>query len=477
MLFTDPIFLFIFLPSLLALYFILPFKFKNGCLLAFSLLFYAWGESVYILVMLASIAFNFLMGLCIDKAVDGQCGTKRKGLLLLGIGGNLALLVYFKYAVLLFSSLGISTLANIDTSAIHLPIGISFFTFQAITYLVDLYRREIEVQKNIKDLALYICLFPQLIAGPIVRYATVAKALTSRVSTIDDIHYGVRRFIIGLAKKMLIANPMGYLADQIFILNNNEITTPLAWIGITAYTLQIFFDFSAYSDMAIGLGRIFGFHFPENFNYPYIAKSITEFWRRWHMSLSSWFRDYLYIPLGGNRAGQVRTYFNLFIVFALCGFWHGASWTFLAWGIYHGIFLIIERMGLGKLLEKLPHAVRHAYLLLIIMIGWVPFRAETFSQAQTFLMNMFSFNWPDDSLFPPARFIDNELLVIYIIGLIFCTPIHLVIKSAKQRLPTIKQWQQNVLNIISLCSLLALYVLSLMAISADSYNPFIYFRF
>ena len=472
MLFTDPIFLFIFLPGLLAIYFALPFRFKNGCLLLFSLLFYAWGEALYILVMLASIAFNFAMGLLIDRYP-----TKDKLLLLTGIGGNLALLVYFKYAILLFSSLGITTIANFDTQNIHLPIGISFFTFQAITYLVDLYRKEIEVQKNIKDLALYICLFPQLIAGPIVRYASVAKALKSRVSTVDDIHYGVRRFIIGLAKKMLIANPMGYLADQIFSLGDNEITTPLAWLAITAYTLQIFFDFSAYSDMAIGLGRIFGFRFPENFNYPYIAQSITEFWRRWHMSLSSWFRDYLYIPLGGNRAGKLRTYINLFVVFALCGFWHGASWTFLAWGVYHGTFLIIERMGLSQWLEKLPRALRHLYLLLVVMVGWVPFRAESFAQAQTFLTNMFTLNWPEHSLFPVSRFIDSEVIALYALGLLLCTPVHLGINRLASRWFSASPSQVHIANILSLCGLAGLYLLSLMAIGADSYNPFIYFRF
>ncbi|MGB5708663.1 MAG: MBOAT family O-acyltransferase, partial [Arenicellales bacterium] len=345
MVFSSVLFLFLFLPVVLLLYWVIPNKWRNSFLLIVSLTFYAWGEGLFVGIMLLSIAMNYVFGLAIER------GNARAGRLWVGIAvmANLALLGVFKYANFLvenintlFSSTGIQ-LITIDQ--IHLPIGISFFTFQAMSYVIEVHRRVMPAQTNLLNLGLYIALFPQLIAGPIVRYHDIAAQLKTRFVNAGQVAYGIERFVIGLGKKVLIANPMGAVADEIFALPPDSITATVAWTAVACYSLQIYFDFSGYSDMAIGLGRMFGFKFLENFNYPYISQSIQEFWRRWHISLSNWFRDFLYLPLGGNRRGPGRTYFNLLIVFLLCGLWHGASWNFVVWGLLHGSFLVLERIG------------------------------------------------------------------------------------------------------------------------------------
>lgn len=438
----------------------------------------------YVLLMLFSIAANWLVGLSIDKAKKrGESGRKA---LILGITINLLPLAFFKYGNFLTDNIN-SILSALDFGSValddvHLPIGISFFTFQAISYIVDIYRHEAEVQKNPVNLALYISLFPQLIAGPIVRYHDVAKEIIERRTTAADFRYGVLRFVAGLAKKVLIANNLGALADHIFSLPPGELSAGLAWLGLIAYTLQIYYDFSGYSDMAIGLGRMFGFHFLENFNYPYISRSISEFWRRWHISLSSWFRDYLYIPLGGNRVGLARNYFNLVMVFFLCGLWHGASWTFVIWGLYHGSFLVLERSPVGRLLEKLPSPIQHVYTLLVVMIGWVFFRSESIDQATEYLSALVNFSglpYLDARLFAAMN---TEFYLALAVGVLFATPL----------LPAVKNWLNNKLDCISsfgvivlkgsttaalMAWIVAMMVYSSAELMSGTHNPFLYFRF
>ncbi|MGD8338870.1 MAG: MBOAT family protein, partial [Desulfobacterales bacterium] len=380
MLFSSIIFLFQFLPLCLLLYFLAGKRLRNLLLLIASLVFYAWGESYYVLLMLVSILVNYLCGLMIDRYRGRQAA---RGFLIAAIAFNVLSISVFKYANFLVDNL--NTLLSqigagpIELAPIHLPIGISFFTFQAMSYAVDVYRRDAPVQRNPLNIGLYIALFPQLIAGPIIRYHDIAAQLIRRRVRLDDLSYGIERFVVGLGKKVLIANQVAIIADQVFSFPYETLTPGVAWLGVLCYTLQIYFDFSGYSDMAIGIGRMFGFHFLENFNYPYISRSIREFWRRWHISLSSWFRDYLYIPLGGNHRGPLRTYLNLLIVFFLCGLWHGASWNFVIWGLLHGLFLVIERLGFEKILNRWWSPLRYLYVMLVVCTGWVFFRAENLS--------------------------------------------------------------------------------------------------
>ncbi|MDX5322882.1 MAG: MBOAT family protein, partial [Exiguobacterium sp.] len=390
MLFSSTIFLFWFLPIVLILYYVSPRFLKNTVLLVASLLFYAWGEPIYTAVMLASIVMNYAFGLLVDNNRDNK--KKAKWLVAGMVAGNVLLLSVFKYTSFIIENVNAITGLELTDPKIPLPIGVSFFTFQAMSYVIDVYRKDGKVQRNPLDLALYISLFPQLVAGPIVRYQTVADEINDRKETMDDFASGIQRFVIGLAKKMLLANNAGYVADQIFSQNAGEMSMGLAWIGIIAYSLQIYFDFSGYSDMAIGLGRMFGFHFLENFNYPYISKSVSEFWRRWHISLGSWFRDYVYIPLGGNRGSAWKLYRNLAIVWILTGVWHGASWTFIAWGAYYGLFIMLERAFLGAWLKALPAPLAHAFTLFVVIIGWVFFRADDFPYALSYLSAMFNLN-------------------------------------------------------------------------------------
>ena len=420
MVFSSPIFLFVFLPLTLGLYYLLPRSAKNGFLLLASLVFYAWGEIFFVLVMLASLAFNYIFGRLIGTAEP----SRKRGYLVAGVVANLSLLAYFKYANFIVDNLQqLGWLAGVDWSDVHLPLGISFFTFQAMSYLVDVYRGENRAQKSLFNVALYIALFPQLIAGPIVRYHDIARQIRKRTIDLLLVNSGLQRFVYGLAKKVLIANPLGLVADEVFALSGGDLTTGTAWLGIACYTLQIYFDFSGYSDMAIGLGRMLGFRFLENFNYPYVSRSIKEFWRRWHISLSSWFRDYLYIPLGGNRVGGLRTYLNLLIVFCLCGLWHGASWSFVIWGMVHGFFLVAERLGGDKMIDRVWKPIRHLYTLFVVVMAWVLFRSSDITYAWGYYKAMFGFGNSESGVYEYFKYLNNEFLLVLLLGIVASTPL------------------------------------------------------
>lgn len=431
-----------------------------------SLLFYSWGEPKYILVMLASILINFFLG---QKIATG----KKKVYLVVAIVANLSILIFFKYAAFFVDNINILfEQPVIYVGDVYLPIGISFFTFQAMSYVIDVYRGETTPQTSLVDLALYISLFPQLIAGPIVRYHDINEQLKRRETNLVKFSSGVERFLIGLVKKVLLANNFAYIADTVFGYDADTLDTPLAWVGILAYTFQIYYDFSGYSDMAIGLGRMFGFNILENFNYPYISKSIREFWRRWHISLSTWFRDYLYIPLGGSRVIKVRMYLNLLIVFLLTGLWHGASWNFIIWGLFHGFFLVIER-AMPK--WRIPTFFGHLYALLIVIVGWVFFRAETLPQAIEYLQAMFYVEVGTD--FPNnVRFmVSKEIMWATILAILFAMPTR---KLIIDKFDTIRSDKFMSLAKASYrLALLAAFLVCLSYLAADTYNPFIYFRF
>lgn len=462
MVFSSVTFLFVFLPLFLAAYLLLPWR--NMVALLFSLLFYTWGEGVYVLLLLTTVFANYFFGRAITHM------TAKKLALGLGVAFNLCLLAYYKYFGFLINDVLSLQASNIDTP--HLPLGISFFIFQSISYLVDIYRKDATEAESFSDLALYIAMFPQLIAGPIVRYSNVAEALKHRRISIDDVRSGIALFILGISQKVLIANNVAGIADAVYAMELDKIDTATAWTGSLAYTLQIYFDFCGYSLMAMGIGRVMGFSFPRNFNYPYISKSITEFWRRWHMSLSSWFRDYLYIPLGGNRKGPLRTYLNLFIVFFLCGLWHGASWTFVAWGIFHGLVLIVERSGLSRVLEKVPAPLAHSYTLVLVIIGWVLFRAENFGQAQHFLITMFSIVPTVDSS-QLSSLVNNQSLAAILLGILFSAPL---LPWALGKLSNNSAWLK-LGNSLSISVSALLFFACTIHIMAGTYNPFIYFRF
>ena len=387
MVFSSLLFLFYFLPAVLAVYFIVPRRAKNVVLLLFSLFFYAWGEPVYIFLMLFSICMDYLLGLWMERAK--QAPGRAKKVLALAVVLNVALLGFFKYADFFVENLNALTGLAIPALQIPLPIGISFYTFQAMSYLIDLYRGDVPVQRNIISFGTYVSLFPQLIAGPIVRMRTVVGELADRRENFDDFSSGVKRFVTGLGKKVLIANTVGAVWSQISAMDIRELPVLTAWIGLFAFTFQIYFDFSGYSDMAIGLGRMFGFHFLENFDYPYISKSITEFWRRWHISLSSWFKEYVYIPLGGNRKGIPKQIRNILIVWLLTGFWHGASWNFVAWGLYFGVLLIVEKLFLLRFLKKLPAFFQHVYTMLLVMLGWAIFSFDSLGNGIAYIRALF----------------------------------------------------------------------------------------
>ncbi len=471
MVFASPIFLFLFLPLTLAAYFVVPRAWRNGVLLVASLLFYSWGEAPYLALVLGSVAFNFAIGAAIGRSSDA---TARKRWLALAIAGNLAALAVFKYtnfAVANVNALApILAITPIALAAIPLPLGISFFTFHAISYVVDVYKGNAHAERNLPRFALYILLFPQLIAGPIIRWRDIASQLPAREQRLADFAYGVRRFVLGLGKKVLIANPLGAVADRIFALPADDLTTPLAWLGLACYTLQIYFDFSGYSDMAIGLMRMFGFRILENFNYPYIARSIREFWRRWHISLSNWFRDYLYIPLGGNQRGEARAYANLVIVFLLCGLWHGASWPFVLWGVWHGAFLVIERAVLDRVLKRLG-PLSHVYAMLAVMGGWVLFRCETLTQAIAYYGALLGQAQGDAARHPVREFLDPFVAFTLVVAIVFATPLA----------RTIGRWRDRHAGValmgLDVAWLAVVFVLASAFLAAGTYNPFIYFRF
>ncbi len=475
MVFSSITFLFFFLPVVLVLYYATKqTRVRNFILLISSLIFYAWGEGFLVLLMLFSCTLNYAVGLGINYA------KKPKTILAIGVVANVMLLGYYKYFGLLTKSFNyiLPDQYQLNIESPVLPIGISFFTFQGISYLIDIYRKESPVQKNIFNLSLYIALFPQLIAGPIVRYNDISKEISTRISSFILFNVGIKRFIIGLGKKVIIANTMGAMADSIFILPADELTFSLTWIGVLTYSLQIYFDFSGYSDMAIGLGKMFGFNFLENFNLPYISKSIQEFWRRWHISLSTWFRDYLYIPLGGNRNGELNTYFYLVIVFFTTGLWHGASWTYVFWGLYHGLFIVIERLGLSKFLKK--HAVMaHIYTLLVVLIGWPFFRLENFGSSLNYIEVMFGLS--DTFTFDTGAItFSNQFITVFILGVIVSTSlpdtISIYLKSFINKARGIA-FKQNLAASFSTAFYMLVLIYSSMAISSGTYNPFIYFRF
>ncbi len=469
MVFSSTIFLFCFLPLLLLAYFFSPNRAKNTILLVASLFFYAWGELFYTALMAFSILANYIFGRLIDTTQ-----FRRKKMLALGVACNLILLGIFKYANFFADNLDIIfslfSINRIELQPVHLPLGISFFTFQAISYLVDVYRKENPAQKSLLNLGLYIALFPQLIAGPIVRYNSVARQLVSRTITLQSFEAGITRFIYGLTKKLLLANPLGEVADKIFSLPADQLPALVAWTGVLSFSLQIYFDFSGYSDMAIGLGRMFGFTFPENFRYPYIARSLRDFWRRWHISLTTWLRDYLYIPMGGNRASNLRVTINLLTVFILCGLWHGASWNFLIWGLWHGLFLSLERSPFGNVLAKSPRLITHAYTLLIVIVGWVFFRLDTFDGAIHYISSMAGYNGFANTMYPIQMYVTNEAILAGFAGIALSTSLFTVCERYIQR----ATWYSGMTKLGLVTLLLSL---SMLKISSGTYNPFLYFRF
>lgn len=469
MVFSSLFFIFRFLPVVITLYVIVPKKFKNFILFVSSLFFYAWGQPHYVILMIVIIAIIHSIALLIQKT------QHQKTWLVTGILFSISLLLYYKYANFIISNVNIliSQCVNYtipEIKNLRYPVGVSFFTFQCVSYLIDIYRKRISAEKNIINVGLLISFFPKVMQGPIVRYETIASQFKDRNVTLNDIYYGIYRFIIGLSKKVMIADVMGTLTDQIFALPYSELTIIISWIGAIAYTIQIYFDFSGYTDMALGLAKLFGFTLPENFNYPYISHSIREFWRRWHITLSLWFRDYLYIPLGGNKKGNVRTYINLYIVFFATGLWHGESWNFIVWGLFHGTFIVLERLGLEKILQKSHVLWRHMYATLVFITGWVLFRASNLTHALYFFAAMFNpFKITGKTV---SCFMDAEYVIIMILGIIFSYPV-------AQKLHTyfdnhnyiyIADITRGILAII-------LFIMSVMFIVNSSYSPFLYFRF
>ena len=466
MVFSSTIFLCVYLPLVLLGYYICPKKGRNLFLLIASLVFYAWGEPKYVFLMIFSILVNYIFGRLMDKNRGRQ--KRMKLLLVLSVVIDLGLLSVFKYTDFVITNVNAIFGSSFDLLKIALPIGISFYTFQAMSYTIDVYRDDVRVQKNLIDFGMYITMFPQLIAGPIVRYADVQDQLAERSVTTADFSEGVMRFVVGLGKKVLLANQMGAVWSEIYALGG-DVSALMAWTGAIAYTFQIYFDFSGYSDMAIGLGRMFGFKFPENFRYPYQSVSITDFWRRWHITLSTWFKEYLYIPLGGNRRGLARQALNLLIVWSLTGFWHGAGWNFVLWGLYYFVILFIEKLFLLKALDKLPKFFRHVYALLLIIIGWVIFASDDVSVLLPYLGSMFGANGAIGGM-------DVYTLLTKAVLLIICCiastelPKKLFLSAAGAMNEKAAFTLKSVLTI-------ALLALSMILLIGDSYNPFLYFRF
>ena len=467
MVFSSITFLFYFLPIFLVLYFITPtIQGKNVITLVFSLIFYAWGEPQFIVVLLFSIAFNFLAA----RAIDDREGPARKAALAVAVTGNLLVLAIFKYGNFvtgnlagLLAPLGLA----VATTNIHLPLGISFFTFHCLSYVIDIYRRRFRANRNPIDIALYISLFPQLVAGPIVRYKTVARQLDARKFTFGRASVGARIFIVGLAQKVLVADVVAPLVQVAFDqLPHRSLVE--AWIGLIAYTVQIYFDFAGYSNMAIGLGIVLGFTFPRNFRMPYMSLSITEFWRRWHMSLSSWLRDYLYIPLGGNRGSNAQTYRNLVMVFLLCGLWHGANWTFVLWGAWQGAFLVIERLGLGSALARLQTPARWAYALIAVMGGWVLFRSADLSNAIGYYASLVGRNGLSEISFDMHDALNDRAIMTLIIGCVL---------AVAPRWPARWSAPFAVRAPADVALTFALLIFSMITVAAGAYSPFLYFRF
>lgn len=477
MLFSSLLFLYVFLPLVLLLALLSPRSWHNVLLLVASLIFYAWGGVSYSVLLLGSIGINYAVGLGIGRA-EGSASRKKR-LLIIGLVINLLLLIVFKYTNFLLENLNLwlPPQQQIHFRPISLPLGISFFTFQAISYLVDVYSGRTLAQRKWSGLALYISFFPQLIAGPIVRYHDIAAQIRQRTMSWSGLASGIERFIVGLSKKVLLANSFALVADDIFAVAPQELDVLSAWTGLLLYSLQIYFDFSGYSDMAIGLGRMFGFQIPENFNFPYIARSIRQFWRRWHISLSQWFRDYLYIPLGGNRHGPCRTYFNLLLVFLLTGLWHGASWNFLLWGLAHGGFMMLERWKLDRFLAKMGSTFSHLYAILVILLTWVLFRAPNLPHAWAYYGALLGWNEPGEFRFDLAYYFGPQLWLLLLIGLLACTPFFQKINQHLQNRTKSGPILHGSLEIACSLGLMLLFLYCSMNLAADAYNPFIYFRF
>ena len=473
MIFSSLLFLFRFLPAVLVLYYLAPRPLRNLVLLLCSLVFYAWGEPVYIILMIVSILVSYTGGILVDRfKTQGKRRAARAALLGSSVV-SLSLLGFFKYADFVNGTVNSLTGAGIDLLKIALPIGISFYTFQTMSYTIDVYRGEAKVQKNLISFGAYVTMFPQLIAGPIVQYKTIDRQLRTRKETAGQFAYGIHRFMIGLGKKVLLANNAGVLWDTISSMEHTQIPVVMSWMGLAAYTFQLYFDFSAYSDMAIGLGHMFGFRFLENFNYPYISKSITEFWRRWHISLSTWFRDYVYIPLGGNRVGVWKHIRNILVVWMLTGIWHGASWNFVLWGIYYGILLLIEKFVLGKYLKKLPGVFQHIYCMFFVMLGWNLFVFDDMSAGISFARALFGTYG--------AGFCSRETLYLLYNNAVLLV---LLILGSTQLPARAGNWicaklrgKETLLTIVKNVFYVAIFLLSVAWLVDASYNPFLYFRF
>ncbi len=475
MVFSSVIFLLYFFPIVFILYFLLHNKIKNAFLLLVSVLFYMWGAPKFIFALLFTTCLDFFLVKTLHNAASHK---KRNFFLFLSISLNLGLLFYFKYCNFFIENvntvLGLVTDKQIHWTDIILPIGISFYTFESLTYVVDVYRRVHKPLQNFWDYQLYIILFPKLIAGPIIRYHELSEQINGRIGkeTIDDVLTGFYRFVIGLSKKVIIANTMAAFADKVFNTSLTELNTPMAWLGMFAYTFQIYFDFSGYSDMAIGMGKMLGFKFPENFDNPYTSLSITEFWRRWHITLGAWMKNYLYIPLGGNKvASKLKLFFNLWLVFLISGFWHGAAWTFIFWGIYHGFLLIVERLFLLKAYSKFPKVIPLIITFLLVSFGWVFFRADSFSYSAKFIIKLLSFNFDINYIY-----VNNELKVFFMLACLFS--FFTLTKSGKHIQNKIYNSNYSLTGyvIATFCSIILFYY-CVASISSSTFNPFIYFRF
>lgn len=467
MLFNSPVFLFFFLPIILLVNRLLPTKWSNLFLLVVSLAFYTYGEGKWISLLLGSILWNYASGIALEKVKS----PSKKGVLITSLLGNIVFLIYFKYALFIGNTLGLSEESTSILANIVLPLGISFFTFQGISYVVDVYRTTVKAEFNFIRIALYIAYFPQLIAGPIIKYKEINQYFSNRKASHEDITQGILRFIRGLAKKVILADNFALIADDIFAQAPLELSTPVAWLGVLAYTLQIYYDFSAYSDMAIALGRIMGFKIPENFNYPYISSSIREFWRRWHISLSSWFRDYLYISLGGNRKSTYRTYLNLSIVFFITGLWHGAAWHFVAWGLVHGLFLVLERIFFSKK-SRLPKGIGNVYALTVVALSWVVFRSPDLASALAYYKQLFTFS--NTGYNEVLLYMNPYFITLFLVGILFSMPFRPFLNSI---LSNNKLGPSLVVRGTIIMGSLILFIYSISEVVSSNHHPFIYFKF
>jgi len=465
--FSSLTFIYFFLPIVLISYFIVPMKAKNIIILISGIIFYAWGEPFYIIIMLFSTAIDYTAGRLIHKFDKKE--KMRVIFLCVSVCMNIGLLAVFKYSSFLITNINGLLGTNIFDPKLPLPIGISFYTFQSMSYTIDLFMRKIKVQKSVISFTSYVTLFPQIVAGPIVRYEDVANEIDTRTITLTKVSEGIGTFIKGLAKKVILANNIGLVWSQVKVMDFSEISIATAWIGILAFTFQIYFDFSGYSDMAIGMGKMLGFNFPQNFNYPYISKSISEFWRRWHITLGSWFRSYIYIPLGGNRGGLAKTIRNLLIVWFLTGLWHGASWNFILWGLYFGVLILIERLGFGKILAKLPSAISRLYTFIIVVIGWVFFDINGLKPAFSYLKAMFGANGFE--IDNTAKYLFQTNIVIFLICILASTEI---VKKMYEKLSSLKK---NALQYVMPIIQFATMIICTAYLVDATYNPFLYFRF